>query len=133
MIRLAAERKPPLGAIFGAFGASAAAAVALFGLDHLPVSLCGWKLMTGFPCPTCGTTRALACLARFDLAGAFAMNPLASSAACLVAVWAAIDLALLPSRRALAVSLDASPARALRALAVIALAANWLYLVAAGR
>ena len=76
MIRLAAARTPPLGAIFGAIGVSAAATVALLGLDHLPVSLCGWKLMTGFPCPTCGTVRAAVALAGLDVLGALRSYPL---------------------------------------------------------
>ena len=133
MIRLRAAAKPPLGAIFGAIGASAAVTVSLLGLDRLPLSLCAWKALLGIPCPTCGTTRALACLAHFDLAGAFAMNPLASAAAFLIAAWAASDVALLPFRRALVVDVGAVPANVLRALAATAVVVNWIYLVAAGR
>lgn len=133
MIRVGAAAGPALGAIFGAALASAVAAVSLLGLDRLPVSLCGWKAFFGFPCPTCGSTRALACLAHLDLAGAFAMNPLAASAALLVACWAALDLALLPSRRAFVLELSPGPARLLRVLAPLLLVLNWLYLVAAGR
>lgn len=133
MIRVGAAAKPPLGAIFGGIGVSAAAAVSLLGLDRLPLSLCALKVVTGIPCPTCGTTRALGCLAHLDLAGAFAMNPLASSAAFLIGAWAASDLALLPFRRALVVEMSAVPASVLRAVAVTALVVNWIYLVAVGR
>jgi hypothetical protein len=133
MIRVGAAARPPLGVIFGAIGVSAAAVVSILGLDRLPLSLCAWKTVMGIPCPTCGTTRALACLAHLDLAGAFAMNPLASSGALLIGAWAASDLALLPFRRALVVEMSAVPANVLRAVAVTALVANWIYLVAAGR
>lgn len=91
------------------------------------------KALTGLPCPSCGSTRALARLLDFDIPGAFAMNPLATAAALLVAAWAMADLALLPSRRAFVVELGPRPARLLRGAVVAALAANWLYLVAAGR
>ena len=40
----------------------------------LPIP-CPWRLLTGINCPGCGGTRALACLAARDLAGAMAMNP----------------------------------------------------------
>jgi len=42
---------------------------------------CPWHSFTGFACPGCGTTRAALRLLRFDLAGSFAMNPLACTAA----------------------------------------------------
>jgi len=128
-----ARAATPLGAIFGVIGVSVAGAVSLLGLDRLPLSLCTWKAFTGIPCPMCGTTRALACLGHVDLPGALAMNPLATAAALLVAAWAVADLALLPSRRAFVVELGPGPARLLRAAVLAALAANWLYLVAAGR
>lgn len=40
----------------------------------LPIT-CPWRLMTGISCPGCGGTRALACLAARDIAGAMDMNP----------------------------------------------------------
>ena len=70
----------PLGAVFGTIGALGAAAVGLLGLDRLPFSVCLFKALTGLPCPTCGSTRALGRLVHFDLAGALAMNPLATVA-----------------------------------------------------
>jgi len=132
-MRVSAREAAPLGVIFGTIGVSVAAFVSLLGLDRLPWSLCYWKVFTGLPCPTCGGTRALACLARLDLAGAFAMNPLVTVAALLIAAWALADLALLPSRRAFTFELGPGPARLARAAAVAAIAANWVYLVAAGR
>jgi hypothetical protein len=107
--------------------------VALLRLDRVPATLCVFKGLTGVPCPSCGSTRALARLAALDLAAAFALNPLATAVTVLVGLWAAADLALLP--RGLALSARVSPglALALRG-AVLALAlANWAWLVAAGR
>jgi hypothetical protein len=133
MLRFAAAEAAPLGAIFGGIGALAGATVQLLGLDRLPFALCYMKAITGIPCPSCGSTRALACLARLDPAGAFAMNPLAAGGAMLIALWAAADLLLLPRGRALRVELLPPGPRALRLAAPLLLAANWAYLVAAGR
>jgi hypothetical protein len=129
----AAPGRPPLGAIFGAIGVLAGAAVAVLHLDRLPVVLCVFKGLTGLPCPTCGSTRALGRLAVFDLAGAVAMNPLATLAFGLVAVWALVDLVLLPRRRALSLEVEPRLAWRLR-IAVLALfLANWVYLLATRR
>ncbi len=98
---------PPLGAIFGGDRRRRGGiAVALLHLDRLPVVVCVFKGLTGLPCPTCGSTRALGRLFAFDLAGALAMNPLATLGAALVAVWALVDLVLLPRRRALSLEVD---------------------------
>ena len=37
---------------------------------------CFFKSLTGYPCPTCGTTRSVKLLFDGDLAGAFLMNPI---------------------------------------------------------
>ena len=42
---------------------------------------CVWRASTGWPCPGCGTTRAIVRLLHGDLAGALAMSPLAACAA----------------------------------------------------
>ena len=123
----------PLGAVFGACALAATAAVGLLHLDRLPFSLCVFKAVSGLPCLTCGTTRALGRLVRLDLVGALAMNPLATVGVLALVPWALADLALLPWGRA--VSLDLSPAGARRArvAVVAALVLNWAWLVAVGR
>jgi hypothetical protein len=132
-LRLRAAEAPPLGAIFGGILLLAAGATALLGLARLPFPVCVFKAVSGIPCPTCGSTRALACLAQLDFAGAFAMNPLAAAGAFVVGAWALLDLALLPQQRALALELRPALGRAARVAAVLALALNWVYLIAAGR
>ena len=58
---------------------------------------CLFRWLTGVPCPGCGSLRALRCLARADVAGALAFNPLTTVAALLLlaaaAEWAARSLA----------------------------------------
>lgn len=130
---VAREGRPPLGLVFAAIGALGGASVSLLHLDRLPITLCQFKAMTGWPCPTCGGTRAVGRLFALDLAGAVAMNPLAVLAGALLAAWALADLVLLPRRRALGIEVDPRLASLLRFAALAAFLLNWLYLLAARR
>lgn len=134
--RLAWELKPgalPLGGLFGLFTALGCALVSLLGLDHLGVTLCVFRLATGLPCPTCGTTRVFGRLGRFDVAGALAMNPLAALGALALLAWGLADLVLLPTRQALRVAPPAAWRDGLRIAAVGALLLNWAFLIAVQR
>ena len=123
----------PLGAIFLGIGAVAALAVAVLHLDRLPFLVCLFHAATGIPCLTCGATRALADLAAGDVRGALAMNPLATLGAFALVPWGLGDLALMTRGRALSVEVAPPAARVLRVLAIVAVIANWGYLVAVGR
>jgi hypothetical protein len=124
---------PPWGTVFLGAGVLGVAAVGLLHLDHLPFSTCFFKLLTGLPCPTCGTTRALGRLFALDVAGAFAMNPLATLGAIALLAWGLTDLALLPARKALAIEVSDPVARVLRVAALVAVVLNWVFLIASGR
>ena len=112
------------------WGALALAAVLLAPLatdlaPRLPV--CLFRELTGLPCPTCGTTRAALALSRLDLAGAIAWNPLATLGALVF---------VLGGAAAAVASLAGKPLReprltgpALRTAAVIAVAANWAWVL----
>lgn len=130
---IARDGAPPLGLIFGAIGLLAAAAVWLLRLDRLPLTFCLFKGFTGLPCPTCGSTRALGHLFALDVGGALRMNPFTTLVALVIAAWAVADLALLPRRQALGLEVKPRLAFALRVGALSLFAANWVYLVAAGR
>ena len=123
----------PLGLVFLACAAIIAAAVGLLHLDHLPIAFCAFKAVTGHPCPTCGTTRALGRLFSLDVRGALAMNPMMASVALAMVPWGMADLALL--RRGQAIALEVTPRWApfVRAAALTLAAANWAYLILAGR
>jgi hypothetical protein len=123
----------PLGAVFLACGIVIAAAVGLLHLDRLPVAFCAFKAIAGVPCLTCGTTRALARLFALDLPGAVAMNPLAAAVGLLLVPWGLADLVLLPRGRALGLEVSPGTAPVLRVAALALVAANWAYLMVAGR
>ena len=123
----------PLGAILAAIGLLGGAAVALLHLDALPFTVCFFKLATGLPCLSCGTTRAMGRLFHGDLAGAWLMNPLATAGALSLVPWAVADLLLMAKGRGLRLELGPSAARLARGLVVAAALANWAWLVAAGR
>jgi uncharacterized protein DUF2752 len=134
--RLALQGRPgavPLGATFGAMGLLAGLAVSLLHLDRLPFAFCTFKAATGWPCLTCGSTRALGRLLALDVPGALALNPLATLAGLLLVPWALADLVLLTRGRALALELGPRGALWLRLAVGVALLANWAYLIAAGR
>lgn len=105
--------------------------VALLHLDHSYI-FCTFKRVTGHPCMTCGTTRALGRLIAGDLPGALHVNPLSTVAMLGLVVVGVVDLALLARGRAL--TFEASPfeRRWLLVAGVVLLLVNWAYLLAAG-
>ncbi|HEY6554573.1 MAG TPA: DUF2752 domain-containing protein [Vicinamibacteria bacterium] len=123
----------PLGAVFGTIAGLGALAVGLLGLDRLPFAVCVFKGLTGLPCPTCGSTRALGRLVSLDLLGALAMNPLATMSIVLLFVWALADFGLLARGRALEVEMGRPLGRIVRVLAVTLVVVNWAYLLGSGR
>ena len=95
---------------------------------------CGFKTVTGLPCPTCGLTRTIISLSRGNVEHAAFMNPLATilcAAGLVYLVYAAVVLALrLPRFRP---TVSAAGARRVRITAVTAIAINWFWLIFTGR
>jgi hypothetical protein len=114
-------------------GLVAAPVISLLNLDRLPITLCSFKAMTGLPCPTCGATRSWALLARLDPLGAFLMNPIVVLLTLGVAALGLWELLLLRRSEALELWLAPAARRPLLLVAVVALLANWVFLLRAGR
>lgn len=127
-LRTQAERTILLCSAAAVFAGALVLLLAAQGVIHLR---CTWHAVTGMPCPGCGTTRLLLCLARGEWFEALAMNPGAAMGLLALAVlniYAAgvVLLRIEPWRPALAWS-------GWRWMVAAALAANWVYLLAAGR
>lgn len=112
-----------------AWGAVAMAGAALLPwIGSLPARLpaCPLRVATGWPCPGCGSGRAMAALARGDLAVALGWNPLA------VAGLVAFGVAGLVAAVAELAGRPLAEPRQLPGWARVALpaaiAADWLYL-----
>ena len=98
-----------------------------------PTPLCPLHALSGIPCPTCGTTRAATALLHGDFKTPFLLNPLMAGslmASGLYVVYAAVVvIGQLPRVRIESITL--SEARMIRVLAILLIAANWLYLLLA--
>ncbi len=92
--------------------------------------VCVFKVVTGFPCPTCGSTRSLVHLSHGRFFDALAMNPLVATAVVvLVAALLWGTLTRLCHGPRIRLILSASEADRIRMVAVLALLLNWLYLI----
>jgi hypothetical protein len=116
------------------WAASALSAVVLrpFWLLIAPILPgCPLRMLTGVPCPTCGSTRAGLALVRGDIPGALHFNPLVTVAGIafllggvLAPIWVGLGRKLpdLPDRWPLG----------LRIAVPAAIVANWIWLLASG-
>ncbi len=111
---------------------AAGAVTRLSGLDHAGVAFCYFKALTGHACFTCGTTRALGHLARFDLSAAFAVQPLVTAGTLALLLWGAVDAVLVLSGKRTAVRLEGRALTAVTVLVIGLASLNWIYLLAAG-
>jgi len=115
--------------VFAALFALSFLAARLLPLLALPYA-CPFRALTGIPCATCGMTHAFVHLAHGEARAALAASPLGAvlaGSAWIVAAADGLRLALgLPAPR-----LGSGAARALVVAGLIALLANWAFLVIA--
>lgn len=93
---------------------------------------CPFLAMTGWPCLTCGATRATIAVLRGDVLQAFSWNPLAFLALCGVAVFDLYAVVVLLGRapRLRIVEWTRAEKNILRIAVVSGLLLNWMYLLA---
>lgn len=114
--------------------ASALGGLLLLMARHFGVvaHVCLWKHVTGLPCAGCGGTRAADALLHGDLAAAFVMNPAVSMGILLLVLlaayaWGVLFFQLEPLRPVFL------RGRGWRVAVLATVAANWIYLLWAGR
>ncbi len=99
--------------------------VGTFGLDRLSFPFCGFRAITGLPCPLCFGTRATAALSRGEIPEAFSLNPLVSAG-----FFAALLTGILLLLGKEPPWLSPRRERPLLFLALAGLGINWIYLIA---
>ncbi len=91
---------------------------------------CVFRSLTGIPCPTCGSTRAMNFLAEGKIIAALSMNPLVAAAIISSLLYLAYTLiTLVFTLRRVNVVLDERGQAGLRVAIVLLVALNWLYLI----
>lgn len=93
---------------------------------------CGFHLMTGHPCPTCGFTRMGLDLLKGDLPTAFRMNPFLFLMLAVLVFWVVLGAAAWLAGRWLRIVLSKREEKWLWLLLILAFLANWWYLWRAG-
>ena len=113
---------------------AAAVAVAL-NFVNVPMPVCNFHRLTGYPCPSCGGTRACLLFSRMDVFGAIAMNPLVGVLGIVGGLWALYSIIVLTFRlQRIRLNFSSHIERRTFWIAITLTAlANWAYLIAVGR
>ena len=124
--------------IWGLIGLLALAAAAFVPVDRILSGTgyaCGFRMLTGYPCPTCGVTRAFIRTAHFELGWALRLNPLATATllGTMVYVPYALTAVVLRTRRLRLTHLSRRSIRLLLALCAALVLGNWAYMIVTTR
>jgi hypothetical protein len=98
-------------------------------LPHLP---CVFKVFTGYPCPTCGSTRIVSSLIELDILSAFRWNPLLFLGGIAFITWGGYGFYMLFSGEKIQVTLTKKEDLFLRLGLITLFILNWIYLAIAG-
>lgn len=120
-------RDIPFGLIYGEIAFLGLVAARYLPLQSMLPS-CAFKALSGFPCPTCGSTRMLTHLAQADLAGAVGLNPAVALAVIGALLLLLYDAATLFCGSRVVCCFSRRESRWIRSGAAAALLVNWLYL-----
>jgi hypothetical protein len=96
--------------------------------DYLnrPVQLCLIKRLTGYPCPTCGSTRGVLSLLHGHIVRAWLCNPLLFS---VLGLFAAVTAVRVCFARGIKVSLTKNERMLAWILIIVLFFANWAYVI----
>jgi uncharacterized protein DUF2752 len=98
---------------------------------RLPWPVCWFHQLTGYPCATCGATRAAIAFFHGDVVRSWHWNPLAFLAYSGIAIFDAYAFVVLVTRsRRLRASFSSVEKKILRIALIALLAVNWAYLLA---
>ncbi len=96
---------------------------------RLPMPVCWMRVLTGIPCPGCGSTRCLIALSRFDVAQAFRFNPMTFTAFILLVLWFLLWTAeQYLHRQWLAIVRQKIQQLPLAVIVPVVVVVNWIYL-----
>lgn len=116
-------------ALLGVLGLAGLAVSFLVPPSSMPLPRCGFRAVTGLPCPTCGMTRAVHALTHLEPLRAAMLSPLGALAGAGGAAAAAWWLgACLGRPRRLRIEPPLSPATVLSVLAAL-LGLNWIAVI----
>lgn len=125
-------RKPRWGVVYGGLALAGLAASRLLVPLLRLAPPCAFHALTGLPCPSCGATRSAVFLAQGQLVRSFLINPLFFFLYVGLLLWGALDLYLTVRKEKLVLKLTSTEKWLLRLGVLMAVAANWLYLIASG-
>lgn len=119
-----------LGFLWGGAALACAAAAPWASAFAKGLPPCPFHWLTGFPCATCGGTRALVALSRFDFGAALSWNPLVAVAGILFVIGGIAALSMAALGREVRLP---NPSMGVRVAFGLAFASNWVFLLATGR
>lgn len=101
----------------------------LYLFDRLPHLPCVFKVITGYPCPTCGSTRIVSSLINFDILSAFGWNPLLFLGGVAFIAWGFYGFYMFFSGRKIQAIFTKKESLFLRLGLLTLFILNWIYLV----
>lgn len=125
---------PPPAWLFVGVGMLVVLGVA-WAVSKIPARLippCGFHVVTGHPCPTCGATRMVLRVLQGNLPEAFRMNPFLFIVAALLALWVACGLAARLFGRDLTLEVSRREEAGIWIALFAGFLLNWAYLWNAG-
>ena len=103
----------------------------LYLFNRLPYLPCVFKVITGYPCPTCGSTRIVSSLIELDILSAFRWNPLLFLGGITFITWVFYGFYMFFSGKKIQVTLTKKEGLFLRLGFITLFILNWIYLAAA--